>query len=248
VLYDFLAGNFPISLIILAAVGGWAYRNRSSISLAMNDPERHWAIIGKVAVYSTVLFIAWVTLLDNWRQLLGYMVITGRRFATDPFELAATPDLLRYVSLALLAVSIVSLALLYARHLGSYAFLIVCLTFAPLFAFTFNEIRISADAFLRLSEFALENPSLLDAGSILFWAMGMFVITAAVVMTAYLTVLALVALPLRIFYGATQAPKHEELAQIFESYERRARHSREQQAGDQNNTGAGINGDAPARS
>jgi hypothetical protein len=246
VLYDFLAGNLPISLIILAAVGGWAYRSRSSIALAMNDPARPWAIVTRVAVYSTALFFVWVTVLDNWRQLLGYMVITGRRFATDPFEAGATPDMLRYVSLALLVVSVVSVALVYARHLGSYVFLIICVTFMPLFAFTFNEIRISADAFLRLSEFALESPSLLDAGSILFWATGMFVIIAAVVLTAYLMLMGFVALPLRIIYGLTQAPKQEQLAQVFESYERRARASRRQKTGEVN--GSGANGDATARS
>ncbi len=245
-LYDFLAGNLPISLVILAAVGGWAYRNRSSISLAMNDPQRHWAIVARVAVFSTTLFFVWVTALDNWRQLLGYIVVTGRQFAADPFEAATTPDMLRYVSLALLAVSVISVALMYARHLGSYAFLIICLTFVPLFALTFNEIRISADAFLRLSEFALENPSLLDAGSILFWAAGMFVIIAAVVMTAYLTLFGLVALPLRIIYGTTVAPKKEELAQIFKSYERRARESRREETG--GHDGSGVNGDATARS
>lgn len=245
-LYDFLAGNFPISLLILTAVGIWGYRNRSSISLAMNDPQRHWAAITRLAVYSTALFFVWVTVLDNWRQLLGYMVITGRRYASDPFEASATPEMLRYVSLALLIVSVVSVAIVYARHFGSYVFLIICVTFVPLFAFTFNEVRISADAFLRLSEFALENPSPLDAGSILFWSMGMFVIVAAVVMAFYLTLMALVALPLRIIYGITQGPKQEHLARVFESYERRARNSRHQQLGDAESSG--VNGDATARS
>ncbi len=225
-LYDFLSGNLPISLIILALVGMWAYRSRSSIRLAMNDPSPFWAWAAKIGVVSTGLFFIWVTALDNWRQLLGYVIITGREYAADPFERAATPEMLRWVSLALLVVSIVSLAMLYARHMGPYVFLIISVIFAPIVMFTFNEIRISADAFLRLSEHALENPQLLDAGAIVFWSTGMFVIIAAVVLAAYLTFFSLVALPLRILYGLTQAPKEEGLARIYESYERRARESR----------------------
>lgn len=244
-LYDILAGNIPISLIILGLVGAWAYRSRSSIALAMNDEHRVWAIIGQVAVYSTGLFFIWVTLLDNWRQLLVYVIITGREYAADPFETGATPEMLRMVSIALLAVSIVSIAALYARHLGAYVFLILSLVFAPIFMFTFNEIRISADAFLRLSETTLQNPSLLDAGSIIFWSTGMFVIIAGVVLSAYLTLFAMVALPMRIIYGLTQAPKQEQLARVFESYERRARQSRAQQ--DQSSGDSKLNSDATAK-
>lgn len=227
-LYDFLSGNWPISFIILAVVGTWAYRSRSSIRLAMNEASPFWSWVGRAGIVSTALFFLWVTVFDNWRQLLGYVVITGREYAADPFERAATPEMLRWVSLALLVVSIVSLAMLYARHMGAYVFLIISVIFAPIFMFTFNEIRISADAFLRLSEHALENPQLLDAGAIVFWSAGMFVIIAGVVMAAYLTFFSLVALPLRIIYGLTQAPKEEGLARIYESYERRARDSRSQ--------------------
>jgi hypothetical protein len=246
VLYDFLAGNLPISIVILLVVGAWAYRNRSSIHLVMNDVSPLWAIIGKIAVASTALFFVWVTALDNWRQLLGYVVITGRGYATDPFETGATPELLRAVSIALLLVSVVSLAMLYARHMGAYVFLIVSLVFAPIFMFTFNEIRISADVFLRLSEVALQDPQLVDVSFILFWSMGMFVIIAGVVLAAYLTLFAIVALPLRIIYGFTQAPKQEELAKIFESYERRA----EQARSTRESRSAGeppVNRDAPAK-
>lgn len=227
-LYDFLSGNWPISFIILAVVGTWAYRSRSSIRLAMNEASPFWSWVGRAGIVSTALFFLWVTVFDNWRQLLAYVVITGREYAADPFERAATPEMLRWVSLALLVVSIVSLAMLYARHMGAYVFLIISVIFAPIFMFTFNEIRISADAFLRLSEHALENPQLLDAGAIVFWSAGMFVIIAGVVMAAYLTFFSLVALPLRIIYGLTQAPKEEGLARIYESYERRARDSRSQ--------------------
>jgi hypothetical protein len=245
-LYDFLSGNLPISLIILGFVGAWAYRSRSSIRLAVRDERAFWAVVAKVGIFSTVLLFLWVTALDNWRQLLGYVVITGREYAADPFERAATPETLRMVTIALFVVSIVSLAMLYARHMGSYVFLVLAAIFAPIVMFTFNEIRISADAFLRLSERALENPSLLDAGAIVFWSIGMFVIVSVVVMATYFTFFSLLAIPLRIAYGLLAAPKQEELARVFESYERRARSSRmkDQQPGADQRL---SNGDAPAK-
>jgi hypothetical protein len=135
---------------------------------------------------------------------------------------------------------------MYARHMGPYVFLVITIIFAPLFALTFNEIRISADAFMRLSEVALRNPQLVDAGFILFWSTGMFVIISAVILAAYLTAFALIALPLRIIYGLTQAPKDEHLARIFESYERRAQQSRSR--GDDGSGDSSVNQDAPAKS
>jgi hypothetical protein len=239
-----VAGNLPITLVILVLVGLWVYRSRSSIRLAMYEDRAPWNHVGKVATYSTVLFVVWVTVLDNWRQMLGYVVITGRDYATDPFETAATPEAIRWVSLALLAVSVISVAAMYARHRGSYVFLILAVIFAPVFMFTFNELRISADAFMRLSEVALQNPQLVDAGFILFWSTGMFVITAGVVLAAYLTLLAIVAIPMRIIYGAINGPKQENLAQIFESYERRARQSREPR--ERESPESGLNNEEPA--
>lgn len=227
-LYDFLSSNYPISVLILAFVGTWAYRSRSSIRLATTGDAPPWNVIGMIAVGSTALFFVWATLLDNWRQLLGYLIISGRDYAADPFQSGTTPDLLRNVTIALFAVSIVSLAVIYARHLGAYSFLIICLTLGPVITFTFNEIRISADAFLRLSETALQNPQWVDAGFIIFWSTGMFVIIGTVLVSAYLMLFALVALPLRLAYGLLIVRKEEHLARIFESYEERARRSREE--------------------
>lgn len=244
-LYDFLSSNYPISLVILALVGAWAYRNRSSIRVAVTEDAPVWNVISRVALGATTLLFIWATVFDNWRQLLGYVIITGRDYAADPLESGATPEMLRAVTLALFAVSVVSVALVYARHMGSYAFLIVTVIFAPVFMFTFNEIRISADVFLRLAELSLvADPSALDVASILFWSTGMFVIIGAVVLAAFLSVFSLIALPARIIYGLFAAPKHEDLARVFESYERRARQSRVEQS--RQTGGTGLKSDAPA--
>lgn len=245
-IYDFLSSNYPISLIILALVGAWAYRSRSSIRLAMMDDVPIWNAIARVAVGSTTLLFLWATLFDNWRLLLGYVIITGRDYAADPLEAGATPEMLRMVTLALLAVSLVTLALVYARHMGAYVFLIVTAIFAPIYMLTFNEIRISADVFLRLSELSLADPHPVDVASILFWSTGMFVIIATVVLAAFLTAFAFLALPARLIYGLFAAPKHEELARVFQSYERRARQSRAEQ---RHQTGSStLNNDATANS
>lgn len=244
-LYDILSSNYPISLVILALVGLWVYRQRSSIDLALRRDALPWRVVSWIAVGTTSLLFLWVTLFDNWRRLLGYIVFTGRDYATDLLSTEATPEGLRTVSLALLAVSVISLALVYARHMGSYAFLILTALFAPVFMFTFNEIRISSDVYLRLTEFSLTDANAVDVVSIVFWSMGMYVIIAAVVLAGFLTLLALAALPARIIYGLFVAPKHEELARVFESYERRARNSRTEQSRQSQN--AGLPGDAPQK-
>jgi hypothetical protein len=244
VLYNFLSSNYPISLLILVIVGLWVYRSRSSILLAMTGDSPAWNLVGKVAVGSTALFFVWATVLDNWRQLLGNLILSGREYAADPFESGATPEMLRYVTLALLAVSLVSVALVYARHHGAYVLLIVSLILAPVVAFTFNEIRISADAFLRLSETALQDPQWVDAGFIIFWATGMFVIIGSVLVAAYFMLFALIALPIRVVYGLLSAKKEEQLARIFESYEERARRSRLEHEAHSNRSH--MNHDVPA--
>jgi hypothetical protein len=218
VLYEFVASNYPVSIVIALLVGAWAYRNRSSIQLAVLEEVKAWRVVSAIGVVSTVLLLLWVTVLDNWRQLLGYWIPAHRRWMADPIEAAVTPDALRYITLALVAVSIVSLALVYGRYRGPYSFLVLAMIFLPVYAYVFNQIRIRADVFLRQAENSLRNPELLDTGFVLFWTAGLVVIIASVVLASYLMMFAVVALPVRFVSGLVDSPSDEGSAKIFDSY------------------------------
>jgi type IV secretory pathway VirB3-like protein len=243
VLYSFLTGNYPISMIIAVFVGLWAYRSRDSILRAMNGDTVIWNLIGRVAVGATVFGFVWITVFDNWRQMLGYLVQERVRYRADPMQAAIVGDEVRTISLVLLGVSAVALAAVYARHRGPFVFLVISLVFAPLYAFVFNEVRMRADVFLRFSDTALASGDPVDIGFVLFWASGLLVIIATVVVTAYLFLFAVVALPIRVIYAIATRKQEPELSRMFRFYERRARGGDSKEPPDQD-AGAPLNSDA----
>jgi hypothetical protein len=243
VLYSFLTSNYPISLIIAVFAGLWAYRNRDSILRAMNGDTAIWNLIGRVAVGATVFGFVWITVFDNWRQMLGYLVQERLRYRADPLEAAVVGDGVRTVSLVLLGLSVVALAAVYARNRGAFVFLVISLVFAPLYAFVFNEVRMRADVFLRVSDTALASGDLVDIGFVLFWTSGLLIIIATVVVTAYLFLFAVVTFPIRVIYAIATRNQEPELSRMFRFYEQRARGDGSEEPPDPD-AGAPLNSDA----
>jgi hypothetical protein len=243
VLFSFLTSNYPISIIIAVFVALWAYRNRDSILLAMNGDTPIWNWIGRVAVGATTFGFVWITVFDNWRQMLGYLVQERVRYRADPLEAAVVGDGARTVSLVLLGLSVVALAAIYARHRGAFVFLVISFLFAPLYAVVFNEVRMRADVFLRVSDTALAGGDPVDIGFVLFWASGLLIIIATVVVTAYLFLFALVALPIRIVYAIATRNQGPEISRMVRFYEQRASGGRRDESPD-SEASAPLNSDA----
>jgi type IV secretory pathway VirB3-like protein len=222
VIYTFLTSDVSISLIIALFVSLWAYRSRDLVRRVLFEDIPRWTFIGRVTVVATALGFLWITLLDNWRQLLGYYLQASLRYRADPLEAAAVSDGVRAVTIALVGCSVIGVAMLYARHRGAYVLLVVSLLFAPLYAYVFNEVRMRADMFLRNSEAALASGDAVDIGFVLFWSGGLLIIIATIIVASYFFLFALMGIPVRVIYALVTRHEQPEVSGVFRFYERHA--------------------------
>src|SRR5215207_11218700 len=116
----FLAGNHALGLALVIVLVAIAARNRPFVRELARDPAGFWRVLARVALVLTGAFIVWTTLFDNWRQLIGEPYRLSREWASQRVEVDPTPESLRTVSYVLLALSLVGVACLFARHVGAY--------------------------------------------------------------------------------------------------------------------------------
>src|SRR5215217_3559798 len=134
----FLAGDFALGLALVAVLAAIAARNRPFVRETARDPDALWRGVARVAFLLTAVFIAWTSVFDNWRQLIGEPYRLSRQWASQRVEIDPTPEALRTITYVLLALSLISVACLFARHVGAYGVqvlvLLGCLIFwTPLF-------------------------------------------------------------------------------------------------------------------
>ena len=200
-LYQFVSGDFPLTITFLIVIGVWASGHRSTVREFWRDPSPFWRLIGRTTLVLGVALPLWIALFDNWRQLLGYSLSPSTRYKSDIFITTLTPEPLRWISLALIAISLVCLALLYARRRHGLGMLSLMLVFALAYFYFFNGVRMRADTFLATTEKDLDHPTVANSIYILVWAIGMYAFIASVIAAAYVWLFSVIAFPLHIIYG-----------------------------------------------
>jgi hypothetical protein len=200
-LYRFLSGDFPLTLMFLAFLGAFAQRHWSGVREYWSERDPFWRIVGRTTLILTLVLPIWIALFDNWRQLLGYSLSASTRYKTDVFDTSSTPEALRWITLALIAISLVCVALIYARKQHGIGMLVLVFVFCAAFFYFFNGLRMRADVFLATTKDSLDHPSVLDVSFIIFWSLGMYLVVCAVIAAAYAWLFSVLAIPLHIIYG-----------------------------------------------
>jgi hypothetical protein len=134
-----LASNEALGMALVATLLVVGHANRVFLRDVARDPEAWWRMVARLALAITGVLVLWVSLLDNWRQLIGEPYRATRRFASERVQIDPPSTEVRTVTILLLAAAIVLLACLLARHVGGYLLQIVLLLgsvvlWAPLFA------------------------------------------------------------------------------------------------------------------
>jgi hypothetical protein len=180
---DALSGNPGIggALIVVLAVAAWL--GRSLLVSMVRDEEPLWRAITGAGFISIAVFVGWVTLFDNWIQLVGdpyrrSVPWASARVIYNPVN----PDV-RLVSWILLGVTLAFGAAIFARNIGGYLLQLglVVLTgvmWIPLFAFreqasfmiSFGTEHVTASA---------ENLIAYIGFLLLTWTMGVAIIVAS---------------------------------------------------------------------
>ncbi|MDI3339733.1 MAG: hypothetical protein QJR03_04300 [Sphaerobacter sp.] len=221
-LYRFLSGDFPITIVLYLVTWLWA-RGRPSLlrQVALGDTPV-WNGIGRLTLAAVGLFPLWVALADNWRQLMAYGMVPSRRWESNPFATAVTAEPVRAVTLALLAVGLVGTALLCARHRASLPVALLAGALGVVGFYFLNPIRIRLDVYLLGTEASLAQPRVVDVGFIVFWASGLYCLIAGLIVGGAAALFAAVALPVRLGYWLISRGRPEREAPVFQVFHRRA--------------------------
>ncbi len=192
-----LAGNAALGIALSVVLLLIARANRSFLRDIARDPDRGWRLIARLAALMTGAFIAWTSLLDNWRQLVALPYRLSRRFPSERVVLDPPSDMVRTVTVALLALSLLLVACLLARHVGGYGLQLALLVgalvlWAPLFV-----LRHRLDTELALS-FTGQRDSLADFPTFAAYLIITWLAGAAMITLMYTLLLAAVALPITL--------------------------------------------------
>jgi len=208
-LYKFVSGDFPLTIMFFVLLGAFAQRHWSGIRSYWMESHLFWRIVGRTTLILAVFLPLWIAVFDNWRQLLGYSLSAKTRFKSDVFDSAVTPDVVRVITFVLIGISLVCVALIYARRQHGIGMLAVIFVFCAAFFYFFNGLRMRADVFLATTKDSLAHPSFVDTGFILFWSLGMYLVICAVIASAYAWLFSVLAIPLHIIFSIATRDRGE---------------------------------------
>jgi hypothetical protein len=223
-----LASNEVLGIVLTLVILFVGMKNRGFVREIADDPDRFWRFIARAALVSTGVSIAWTSIFDNWRQLIGLPYRLSQRFPSQRVEYNPPSDDVRMVTFILLGISLLFVACLVARHVGGVIIqlllLLAAITFwAPIFIF-----RQRFDLNLSLG-FEGSPTSLIDVGGYLLWLVGAWALDIAVIAISYTALLAVVAIPVTILlqiFRLREPKVTREADTFFASFQERASGSR----------------------
>lgn len=166
---DFLTSDYAI-LITLLLIGGFILRPHRWILRRMWNDELPWArTASRLALGTVGLFLVWTTVLDNWRQVLGYLVNERDRWKSDLYMSEPPPDAVRYVTIGLVCLSVLGTSYLYARYARGYFIPIIAGPIGLVVFYALNGFRMRFDVVGSLWQGGVDWRSPVEVGATLAW-------------------------------------------------------------------------------
>jgi hypothetical protein len=192
-----LSGNLGLGVALVAVIGVIAWANRYFVRDVAADPDREWRVMARLGALVTTVFILWTTLFDNWRQLIGFPYRSVQRFPSKRVEIDPTPESIRTVTWVLLALALVTVACLFARHIGGYGLQGVLLIGAIVFWGPLFALRQRLDLNLALG-FDGDPTSIRDVGGYALHLLVTWAFDISVIVASFGVLLGVVALPITL--------------------------------------------------
>lgn len=127
-----------VGVLLLGLALALIAANRSTFADVWHDPSSFWRLLARLGAGLTAVTLVWTTVLDDWLQLVAEpfrlsMKWEYQRVVYDPVD-----PTIRWLTVALIAASLVTLALLFARHVGGYGlqvgiFVLAAIAWVPLY-------------------------------------------------------------------------------------------------------------------
>lgn len=214
-LFDLLASDYPITAFVLFGIAMVWSRNRSAFSWMLNDRSPWGRRLSRGAFGVTGAFLAWATVFDNWRQLLGFLVDEKERWRSDLYLYEPPADALRAVTWVLLALSVLGMGYLFARYGGGYVLpLLVSLGGIILF-FVLNNLRMTFEPAGPLSERGVDFSDPMEALMTFVWFAMFYVVMAVLIYAAFAILWGPTAFVLAVLYRATIGRRRVEEPEMF---------------------------------
>jgi hypothetical protein len=223
-----LASNETLGIVLALVLLTIGLKNRGFVREVADDPDRLWRFIAWAGLVSTGMFIAWTSIFDNWRQLIGLPYRLSQRFPSQRVEYFPPSDEVRTVTFILLGISLFFVACLVARHVGGV--IIQLILFVAAISFWMPLFIIKQRFNLNLSlGFEGSPTSLLDVGSYLLWLVMAWALDIIVIVLTYVALLALVSIPVTILlqiFRLREPKVTKEADTFFASFQDRVSESR----------------------
>lgn len=184
-MFNFLASDYPI-LLSLALVIGLAVRREGSILRWMLNDRVAWArSASRVAIGSIIAFMLWTTVVDNWRQMLGFMVTAKERYRSDPYMHDPPPDALRFMTFVLFGAAVLGGAYLYARYARGYLMPVVLFPVGLITFYILNGFRMRFELVGPLSERSVDFSDPGQALMTIIWFLMFYAVMVILILSAY---------------------------------------------------------------
>jgi hypothetical protein len=190
----------------------------STVQMMLFDRESAYRLLARATFAVGAVFLTWVTVFDNWRQLLGVVSTythnerTGR--ASDPFLGAAANDFQRAVSYLLFGLVILGTAYLFARYARGYWGPLLATPVALMMYYVFNAFRVRMDVdSVRIADTSITGG--LDIVSTLFWIAGLWVSFALLILCVFLLFWGPGAIIVSVIYRSTVGKVVHQESEMF---------------------------------
>jgi hypothetical protein len=212
-----------IGVVLLLAAVLAISMNRGFFREVWNDPARFWRVMARIAAAFGAVTLIWVALLDDWLQLVAEpyrlsMPWDYQRVVLDPID-----STIRAISIGLIAITLLAIACLFARHIGGYLLQAGTLVLATLVWMPFFIMNQRLNAMIVQGAEASETlPEVLGLSA--FWVvrMGLGAMTVAATLMIVMMLMALVATLLLDVLGLRQQRITHEADSFFSELGRRA--------------------------
>lgn len=194
---QFLASNQMLGLALGAVLLALGWTRRGLLGDLVGAPERSWRIIAWAAFLCTLAVVLWFTFADDWRKIFGELLDVREQYPSQRAVLIPVDPALRRVSFVLLVPALICGGALFARYLGGYGLQTILVLLGISAFFPLYLIRQRLDTGLAG---IIEIPSLLSlAGvAIIFYLLLDYAANIALILTSYLGLLGLAALPVTL--------------------------------------------------
>ncbi len=181
-LVDIMLARQSVGVAMVIAVALFLVLNKPFCRDIWRDPSRFWQVVARFTAVAVAAALVWIGLFDNWLQLVTEPYRLSQRWESKRAIYHQIDPTIRTISFILLALALLGIAMLFARHVGGYGLQLVTgmigvLLWIPLFIMNGHVNSL----FLQGSESANSLPEVAGLG--VFWVLVLVLTITTVILT-----------------------------------------------------------------